>query len=608
MPDWTYHTMFKPALTQVPAKTGREFIHRGMNVISTVPGGSKLIEYLGHTAPARQLEANIFGLKISNPVGLSGKIDPNLTGTKAFGHLGFGFIEIGPVTTVPQNEEAPTFTRSKDNLVFPPHLESPGVEQTIAKLRQMKKYEKPIFIRLGRTASYEETLSLAKALSGWGDAFILEDRYSNDEWQSLKRSLNDKPLLYASSVDEWDNAYFESLSADGIMIDEQATDTGAGREASLAQSDRLAKKVADIRNRSDIPVIVSGGIAEPKDALAIFEAGADLVILTAGYVFGGPGLPKRINEALLDTKMEEETIYSGWIWHWLFGFLMVLGGVAALFVSMTLVIMPYDEAFLKLTREELIAINPNIYRFMQHDRMTVAGTMISGGIIYMQLARHGVRHGLRWATRAIHIAGTLGFLGILLFLGFGYFDWLHGLLWLILLPFFWKGYLAAKNHAEHSRSINRTNHSAWKKSLWGQLAFVALGFALAAAGIVISTIGVNGVFVQTDIAYICMSSEQLAGINDRLIPVIAHDRAGLGSALVSVGLLVLMLALWGFQQGQKWVWYTFLLGGIPAFSAAIIIHYVIGYTTFIHILPAYIALGLFAVGLVYSKAFFFKTQ
>lgn len=604
--------MFKPTLHQMPATEGREFIHRAMHVISTVPGGSKLIEYLGHTNPSDRLETEIFGLKIANPVGLSGKIDPKLTGTKAFGHLGFGFIEIGPVSAAPEDAGAPVFTQTKDNLVFPYRLESPGVEQTIAKLQEMKKSGKPIFIRIGKAESYEETLARVQLLAGYGDALILEGRFSGSEWQALKDSLRDKPLLYACSSDEWDIGYLENLAVaelvDGIMIEESATDTGAGLEYPLVQTARLSEKVKAIRLTSEIPIIVAGGIAEPKGALALFQAGADLVMLTGGYVFTGPGLPKRINEALLDTKMEEKSTYIGWIWYWLFGFLMLIGGAVALLVSMTVVVMPYDEAFLKMTREELIAINPNVYRFMQHDRMTVAGTMISGGILYMQLARHGVRHGLQWATRAIHIAGILGFLGILLFLGFGYFDWLHGLLWLILLPFFWKGYLATKDHAEHSSSANRTNHRAWKKSLWGQLAFVALGFALAVGGLVISTIGVNGVFVQTDIAYICMSPEQLAGINERLIPVIAHDRAGLGSALISVGLLVLMLALWGFQQGQKWVWYTFLFGGLPAFSAAIIIHYVIGYTTFIHIFPAYIALVLFTVGLFYSRDFFFKQQ
>jgi dihydroorotate dehydrogenase len=103
-----------------------------------------------------------------------------------------------------------------------------------------------------------------------------------------------------------------------------------------------------------------------------------------------------------------------------------------------------------------------------------------------------------------------------------------------------------------------------------------------------------------------MTPDQLNDINNRLIPVIAHDRAGLGSSLISVGLLVLMLALWSFQQGEKWVWYTFLIGGIPAFSAGIFIHFAIGYISFIHILPAYFAFLLFVIGLLLSKDFFLK--
>ncbi|MGM0898052.1 MAG: dihydroorotate dehydrogenase [Bacillota bacterium] len=609
LPDWTYHTMFEPTLSRLPAKTGREFIHKGMHRIASIPGGSKLIEYLGHTAPAKQLETEIFGLKIANPVGLSGKIDPWLSGTKAFSHLGMGFIEIGPVSLDPVGADAPAFTEDKDKLTFPYQLESPGLTRTIAKLEKLIPFNKPIFIRIEKNGSFERTHFLLDKLSAYGEAFIIEEPFSSEQWKFLKEAVSSKPILYASSINKIDSVAMEMAASeayiDGIVIDEQGTDTGKGMEYPLAQIELLTEKISAIRQHGAGPIIVSGGIAEPKDALALYGAGADLVMLSGGYVRTGPGLPKRINEGLLDQRIASPPVYDGWIWHWLFGLFMLIGGAVAMLVSMTIVVMPYDEAFLNLSREELIAINPNIYHFMQHDRMTVAGTMVSGGILYMQLARHGVRHGLEWAKRAIHIAGILGFLGILLFIGFGYFDWLHGILWLILLPFFWKGYQATKNHSEHSSSRNRTNHRAWKHSVWGQLAFVALGFALAAAGLVISTIGVNGVFVQTDLAYICMSPEQIASINERLIPVIAHDRAGLGSALISVGLLVLMLALWGFQEGQRWVWYTFLFGGLPAFGAAIIIHYVIGYTSFIHILPAYVALLLFAIGLFLSKKFFF---
>ena len=143
-------------------------------------------------------------------------------------------------------------------------------------------------------------------------------------------------------------------------------------------------------------------------------------------------------------------------------FVMLVGGLLALLVSMTVIVLPYDEAFLKLTREQLLTINPNIIRFMQHDRMTLAGTMISGGFLYMQIARYGVRYGMYWAKKAIHVAGVVGFLGILLFIGFEYFDWLHGLLWILLLPFFWMGYRTTRNFAEHPTSSSRTNHPAWK--------------------------------------------------------------------------------------------------------------------------------------------------
>lgn len=608
MPDWTYHTMFEPALSKLPAKTGREFIHNGMHRIASIPGGSKLIEYLGHTAPAKQIETKIFGLTIANPVGLSGKIDPLLSGTKAFGHLGMGFIEVGPVSWDPVEMGTPRFTDSKDAMVYPYRLESPGIKRTIEKLSKLESFDKPIFIRIGRNDTFEQTLSLLKTLSAFGEAFIVEELYGIKEWKTLKEAVNGKPILFAGSaggIDSPDFVASQEAYIDGIVLDEQGVDTGQGMEYPLDQSGQLIEKLSSIRRHSKVPILVSGGIAEPKDALALYEAGADLVMLTGGYVRTGPGLPKRINEGLLNQRTASPPIYDGWMWHWLFGLFMFLGGAAAMLVSMTIVLMSYDEAFLNLSREELMAINPNIYYFMQHDRMTVAGTMVSGGILYMQLARYGVRHGLEWAKRAIHIAGVLGFLGILLFIGFGYFDWLHGILWLVLLPFFWKGYLVSKDYSEHSSSRNRKNHPAWKRSLWGQLAFVVLGFALAAAGFVISAIGVSGVFVQTDIAYICMNPEQISAINERLIPVIAHDRAGLGSALISVGLLVLMLALWGFQEGQRWVWYTFLLGGLPAFGAAILIHYVIGYTNFIHILPAYVALVLFVSGLWLSKKFFF---
>ncbi|WP_417899254.1 hypothetical protein ABN702_02465 [Bacillus haimaensis] len=275
----------------------------------------------------------------------------------------------------------------------------------------------------------------------------------------------------------------------------------------------------------------------------------------------------------------------------------------AFLFGVTSIVLPYDEHFLGMKKEEIWLFNERIMLFMAHDRLTLAGTMISGGIVYMQLAKNGVRHGLLWAKQAIDAAAIIGFLGIYSFIGYGYFDWLHLLFWLVLLPFYLNGFLKTKGLNGTPSSGNLKNHSKWKASLYGQLLFVILGFSFVVGGIIISYIGVTSVFVPTDIIYICMPPEMLEAFNQRLIPVLAHDRAGFGSALLSVGLLVLMLALWGIHEGKRWVWWTFLVGGLPAFITGINIHIAIGYTTLIHLLPAYFAATLFIGGLVLTYRF-----
>lgn len=355
-----------------------------------------------------------------------------------------------------------------------------------------------------------------------------------------------------------------------------------------------------------LSIITSGGVREPSQALSLLSAGADLLLLSDGYVFSGPGLTKRINEALLDDLNDQLTPQKGWKSYWYFGLFIFIGGLLAFLFSLTSVILPYDEHYLGMKRESIAGFNDRIVKFMAHDRMTLAGTMISGGIVYMQLSFHGVRRGLLWAKQSIDIAAITGFLGIFLFIGYGYFDWLHLLFWLILLPFYAYGWIHTMGIKGTPSSRNRRNHNIWMQSLYGQLAFVVLGFSFVLGGLVISYFGVTSVFVPTDLLYLCIPPEILHEFNQNLIPVIAHDRAGFGSALLSVGLLVLTLSLWGFQQGNKWVWRTLLIGGLPAFISGIYIHFAIGYTSFIHLLPAYFAIGLFLIGLVKTYSFFYQ--
>ncbi|ARU60721.1 hypothetical protein CBW65_06190 [Tumebacillus avium] len=355
-------------------------------------------------------------------------------------------------------------------------------------------------------------------------------------------------------------------------------------------------------------------------------------MLDSGFVFSGPGLPKRINEAVLDESLKASQAARnagteraeagaqagaqapfakgspGWLSWFLMGCGVFFAGIIAMLVGLTDVILAHDEAFLGLTREEIAGWNQELFHFMSHDRITLAGIMLSAGFLFAQLAWHKVRRGERWAVVLFAAAAGYGFLNFLYSYAVGYIDTLHMIYNLLILPFFLWGLVRTRELSTPHASSNRRNTKAWQKGLVGQLMFVSLGAALLSAGVVISAIGMTGVFVPEDLAYMGLTPEQIHDYNHRLIPLIAHDRAGFGGSLITEGLLLLLISLWGYRQGESWLWWSYLIGGFCGLAAGIGVHVKILYTDFWHLLPAYIALLLYLTGLICSRQYLCKEK
>src|SRR4029453_8567137 len=87
----------------------------------------------------------------------------------------------------------------------------------------------------------------------------------------------------------------------------------------------------------------------------------------------------------------------------------------------------------------------------------------------------------------------------------------------------------------------------------------------------------------------------LRAINPRLVPLIAHDRAGFGGAIGSVGLTVL-LCVWRGRASRS-LWQALALAAGTGFGAAIGVHFLIGYTELSHLAPAYLGVAICAAGL-----------
>ena len=68
----------------------------------------------------KKLERTLFGLTFKNPVGLAAGLDKNAECIDAFAAVGFGFIEIGTVTPLPQdgNEKPRLFRLIQDEAII----------------------------------------------------------------------------------------------------------------------------------------------------------------------------------------------------------------------------------------------------------------------------------------------------------------------------------------------------------------------------------------------------------------------------------------------------------------------------------------------------------
>lgn len=287
------------------------------------------------------------------------------------------------------------------------------------------------------------------------------------------------------------------------------------------------------------------------------------------------------------------------------GLALIFSGGFALFLSITGSFLPHDIAFLGMQPQQLCSINQcRIVHFMFHDRVTFGGVLIAIGTLYLWLTHFPLRRGEEWAWWAFVVSGIAGFASFLSYLGYGYLDTWHGVATLALFPTFalgmWKARSLLPPTLRGWRSLlEPVTPLEWRtKAGFGRTCLLLTAFGMIGAGAVIMTVGVTSVFVPQDLEYLGMRAGDLHAINPKLIPLIAHDRAGFGGGLFSCGLLVLLI-VWKAPMTLA-LWQALLVSGVTGFGCAIGVHYPIGYVDVTHLAPAWLGALLFAAGLLYA--------
>lgn len=286
------------------------------------------------------------------------------------------------------------------------------------------------------------------------------------------------------------------------------------------------------------------------------------------------------------------------------GLSLVLSGGFALFLSATGHFLPHDIQFLRMTARELCAINEcRIVYFMFHDRVAFGGALIAIGSLYMWMAGFPLRQGEAWAWWSFLVSGLVGFASFLAYLGYGYLDTWHGMATLLLLPCFLIGLIRSYSilaEPRESRCLLRPSTAVpWNSRAGaGRTCLLATAAGMTLAGLTILAVGMTSVFVPQDVTFIGLSAGDLHALNPRLVPLIAHDRAGFGGAICSAG-IAMLLSVWCGAPSRS-LWQILSFAGTVGFSTAIGVHFLVGYADVVHLAPAVLGAVLLLAGLLLS--------
>ncbi|MFY9655323.1 MAG: quinone-dependent dihydroorotate dehydrogenase [Methylocystis sp.] len=287
-----------------------------------------------------RLKTSAFGLAFANPLGLAAGFDKNAEVFDAAPWLGFGFVEVGTLTPLPQpgNPRPRAFRLPEDRAVINRYgFNNNGHAPALARL-EARARSGVVGVNVGankdsadRVADYVAGVS---TFAGVADYLTINVSSPNtpglrDLQQAaalselLLRALEAResaarrpPLLLKIAPDvtlaqldaivrvardaKIDGMIVSNttISRPGALRSALAKETGglSGRPLFALSTRRLAQSF--LRVEGQFALIGVGGVDGPEAALAKLEAGASLLQLYSALVFEGPGLVFRIKEAL----------------------------------------------------------------------------------------------------------------------------------------------------------------------------------------------------------------------------------------------------------------------------------------------------------------------
>ena len=134
------YTLIKSILFLFPAEKAHYMAMNSFKVLCGISILNSIIRQLFYYENEK-LKINRLGLEFKNPVGIAAGFDKDARYIRELDILGFGFVEVGTVTPMPQdgNPQPRLFRLKKDNaLINRMGFNNGGVDQMVERLRKIK--------------------------------------------------------------------------------------------------------------------------------------------------------------------------------------------------------------------------------------------------------------------------------------------------------------------------------------------------------------------------------------------------------------------------------------------------------------------------------------
>jgi len=334
------YSLLKPLLFQLDAEVAHDFTLASLKLTQQTG-----LLHLYPQAPVCQ-PRQVMGISFPNAVGLAAGLDKNGAVIDAMAQLGFGFIEVGTVTPLPQpGNPKPRLFRVKaaQGIINRFGFNNLGVDNLLANVRAAH-YKGVLGINIGKNFATPIENAVADYLiclrKVYAHASYITVNISSPNTKNL-RALQEKealssllaalkqqqtelaqqhgryvpialkiaPDLDRAQINEIADLLLEheidgviatntTLARDAILGLEHANETGGLSGAPLREKSTVVIQQLSQRLQGALPIIAVGGIVSSADAVEKIAAGASLVQVYSGLIYQGPKLVHDICRAL----------------------------------------------------------------------------------------------------------------------------------------------------------------------------------------------------------------------------------------------------------------------------------------------------------------------